>query len=259
MTTGLASLSKARILVIEDEPDLRLLIETHLKRDGHETVAVGDGESAFMRVQDEVFDLIVVDWMLPGLSGLDLIRSFRIKPDLKGLPILMLTARNEAADVVLGLEAGADDFVAKPFDSPVFLARVRALLRRSQWLFLREDSAKGSERRGDGLQLPVSYAQAALSVVRLGQLELRPDSHEVFCHGEKVDLTPSEFRLLMALSDARGKVLTRDKLIEAVQGVGVVVVDRAVDTHVFGLRKKLGKCSSTIETVRGVGYRVRSD
>jgi len=246
---------KNRILVVEDEPDLRILIETQLKRDGHVCESAADAEAGFLKMQDEEFDLVVVDWMLPGMSGLDLIRSFRMKPSLQTLPILMLTARNEPADVVLGLEAGADDFVSKPFDGPVFLARVRALLRRRQWLREKETPVSDVSE----VTLAASVRSEASREIKLGELVIKPDSHEVFCFGGKIDLTPSEFRLLMALSDARGKVLTREKLIEAVQGIGVIVVDRAVDTHVFGLRKKLGNCAATIETVRGVGYRVRSE
>jgi two-component system phosphate regulon response regulator PhoB len=171
--------------------------------------------------------------MLPGTSGLELAR--RLRQASPGAPVLMVTARTEAADIVAGLEAGADDYLTKPFEIPVLLARVRALLRRAQ----------------------AAPAEAMPETLEVGGLRIDLRAHEVRCDGHPVALTHSEFRLLTALMRESGRVLTRQRLIERVQGQGVVVVDRAVDTHVFGLRKKLGACGEVIETVRGVGYRVR--
>jgi two-component system phosphate regulon response regulator PhoB len=174
--------------------------------------------------------------MLPGVSGVDFTRRVRKNPAQADVGILMLTARVESSNIVEGLEAGADDYLTKPFEPRVLVARVRALLRR--------------QRRDIASEL------GSNAVIRHGDLELHPETFEVKVSGEKVDLTYSEFKLLLALIENRGRVLTREGLIRHVQGDGVSVVGRTVDTHVFGLRKKLGACADLIETVRGVGYRV---
>lgn len=234
---------KVRILLVEDELDIQDLICLHLKREGYLVEAVADGEQAVNVLRkDSAFDLLVLDWMLPGMSGLDITRAVRENPALRLVPILMVTARMEATDIVRGLEAGADDYVTKPFEVPVLMARVRALLRRMQ-------TATSTAT------LPASSD----SWIRMGNLRIHPDAYEVKCGDDPISLTPSEFKLLLTLAQNRGRVLTRDRLIDAVQGVGVTVVDRAIDTHVFGLRKKLCDCSEVIETVRGVGYRVRGE
>jgi two-component system phosphate regulon response regulator PhoB len=236
MTTERA---RARILLVEDEDDIRSLMALHLKREGFEVVEAVDGEEALRRIREGGWSLMVFDWMLPGLNGIELVRASR--EARVASPILMVTAKAEPADIVLGLESGADDYITKPFEVPVLLARVRALLRRR---LLAPTGPGGS---------------ASLAELVVGGIALKPEAHEVRCQGAEVDLTPSEFKLLHALMQSQGKVLTRQKLIDLVQGQGVAVVDRTVDTHVFGLRKKLGACGEVIETVRGVGYRVRSD
>jgi two-component system, OmpR family, phosphate regulon response regulator PhoB len=225
----------ARILVVEDEDDIRDLISLHLRREGYAPDPASTGQEGLRKLQAGGFDLLIVDWMLPGMSGLDLVRASRQKEGARGPGVLMVTARTEPADIVVGLEAGADDYVTKPFEVPVLLARVRALLRR----------ARASQAQGPGSRL------------RAGGVSLDLEAHEASCEGEPVSLTVSEFKLLAALLQNRGRVLTRDRLIELVQGQGVSVVDRAVDTHVFGLRRKLGACGDLIQTVRGVGYRIR--
>ena len=229
--------SKARILVVEDEQDIRDLMALHLLREGFEVEEASDGEGALRKLNTSRFDLFAFDWMLPGMSGLELTRALRKKGD--DSPILMVTAKVEPADIVLGLESGADDYITKPFEVPVFLARVRALLRRANDASVEPPSAQSARE------------------LRLGDLKIDLDAHDVHCAGENVSLTPSEFKLLTALIQNQGKVLTRSRLIDLVQGEGVAVVDRTVDTHVFGLRKKLGPCGDLIETVRGVGYRVK--
>ncbi len=226
-----------RILVVEDEADVRELMLMHLKREGIEAEGVDNGEEALRRFRERSFDLAVLDWMLPGLSGLEICKSLRYGSNTPRIPILMVTARAESADIVRGLESGADDYITKPFDLPVFLARVRALLRRVS----EEETPKAGERPG---------------LIRIRDLSLDPEAHKVFCGSSELHLTPSEFKLLHALMQHQGRVLSRERLIELVQGEGVVVVDRAIDTHVFGLRKKLGPCSEVIETIRGVGYRI---
>lgn len=232
-------LTKPRVLVIEDEADVRDLLVLHLKREGFEVIAEDDGEKGLKHFEGATPDLAVVDWMLPGMSGLDVTKW--IHENRRGLPILMVTARADSADIVRGLESGADDYVTKPFEIPVFLARIRSLLRRAK----------------QGAGAPDAVLPKKL---RVGDLELNTETYDVaLANGaQRLSLTPSEFKLLKALMLNQGRVLSRDRLIELVQGEGVTVVDRAIDTHVFGLRKKLGPAADFVETIRGVGYRMKS-
>lgn len=225
-----------KILVVEDEKDIRELLTLHLKRSGFEVHAFPQADEIQEKIEKEKFQLAIVDWMLPGISGLELIRQIRRQKKSHELGILMLTAKGEPSDVILGLEVGADDYLVKPFDVQVLLARVRALQRR-----LELQSAPA----------PKEY--------KLRELTVQPDSHEAFLAGEKIHLTRSEFKLLLALVQNQGKVLSRDQLMELIQGEGVTTVDRVIDTHIFGLRKKIGTASDSIETVRGVGYRVKPE
>lgn len=224
---------RIRVLVVEDEPDIRELMAMHIGREGFETVAVDDGEKGLKYLNSEPFDLAVIDWMLPHRTGLEICRATAGR-----VPILMVTARADTSDIVRGLEAGADDYITKPFDIGVFLARIRALLRRSQ--------TSPGEKDPNGWYY-------------LGSLKLHPILHKVFSNGEELKLTVSEFRLLSALMANRGRVLSRQGLIDLVQGPEVTVTDRTIDTHVFGLRKKLGPAADHIETIRGVGYRVKNE
>lgn len=234
-----------RVLIVEDERDIADLMSLHLKREGHDVITVENGEDALRMLNSEApardYQLLVLDWMLPGLSGLELCKKIRGEKASSGdaaaaVPILMVTARAHTSDIVLGLEMGADDYITKPFEIPIFLARVRALLRRS---------SVGEEEQ--------------TRVFELGDLSVNLESYQVTCQGKELQLTPSEFKLLVALIRSQGRVLTRERLIDMVQGEGVTVVDRAIDTHVFGLRKKMGRCSELVETIRGVGYRIRTD
>ncbi len=236
MTTPPA-IESSRILIVEDEDGIRNLLSLHLKRDGHEVDAVRSSEEAHRLLRGQRYNLLVLDWMLPGESGVNLAKEIRAKRD-DDIPILMVTAKADPNDIVFGLEAGADDYLTKPFDTAVLIARVRALLRR----------ARGS-----------ATDKSDATEVRLGQLLINAEKVEVTCAGEPLSLTASEFKLLFAMAKNRGRVLTRDTLIAQVQGEGVAVVGRTVDTHVFGLRKKLGACGDLIETVRGIGYRVRAE
>lgn len=231
-------LTQERILIVEDETEIRELITLQLQRDGYVVEAVGTGEQALQAATKNQYDLFVLDWMLPGLSGLEIARYLRQKSSQKTVPILMVTARVAPGDIISGLEAGADDYVSKPFDASVLLARVRALIRRTR---LQKEQKDASE----------------VKHLKVGELQMDLDSHEVHCCNEQVYLTPSEFKLLQTLISQSGKVHTREALIQEVQGTGVTVVDRAIDTHIFGLRKKLGACADVIETIRGIGYRVK--
>lgn len=231
-----------RVLVVEDENEIRQLIVLHLKREGYLVDEVADGEKATRLLSSQNYQLVILDWMLPGMSGLEITRWIRSRRDLDKIPILFVTAKVEPEHIATGLDAGADDYLTKPFDTLVLMARVNALIRRHQWL---------TEER------PKEQADARSSRLQAGALEMEPSSYEAYLDGEKLDLTRSEFRLLVSLLQNQGKVLTRERLIEEIQGEGVNVVGRTVDTHVFGLRKKLGEHSHLIETIRGVGYRVR--
>lgn len=226
----------AHILVVEDEKDISDLIALHLKREGYNVTVVENGEDALRLLGDTSHDLVILDWMLPGLSGLDVCKKLRSNPTYAShkAPVFMVTARAHTSDIVLGLEMGADDYITKPFEIPVFTARVRALLRRAR-----------------------SAATEPRDVIDLRGLRIDLAGHQVTCDGEPLSLTPSEFKLLVSLARNAGRVLTRERLIDLVQGEGVTVVDRTIDTHVFGLRKKLSQYSDVIETIRGVGYRVK--
>lgn len=245
--------SSQNILIVEDEGDVRDLIAIHLKRAGHKVTAVSSveearGAFAVSRSGGATkIDLVVLDWMLPGASGVEFCRELRRQGSRGEVAVLMLTAKSEPQDIVEGLDAGADDYLPKPFESSVLIARVRALSRR---LKLPESAAPSTGQVG---------TKAVFETIRLGGLSLYPETYEVKCGQEPILLTPSEFKLLMALAKSQGRVLTRDSLISQVQGDGVSVVGRTVDTHVFGLRKKLGSCADVIETVRGVGYRVKPE
>lgn len=222
-------MSKYRVLVAEDENDIRELILLHLTREGHSVDGCGDGAEALQLAQSNDYDLVVLDWMLPGKSGLEITKELRKSKNYDRMGILMVTAKGANSDLILGLESGADDYLVKPFELSVLMARARALLRRKE--------KKGSQ-------------------LSLGPLTIDEAAHEAKLNGSLISLTPYEFKLLATLAQNKGRVLTRDRLIAEVQGDGVAVVERAIDTHVFGLRKKLGECADLIETVRGVGYRI---
>ncbi len=229
--------TKERVLIVEDEKDIADLMLLHLKREGCEVEVVDNGEEALVRIQRNRYSLLILDWMLPGISGLDLCKKISAENLVStGTCILMVTARAQAADIVLGLEVGADDYLTKPFDISILLARVRALFRR-----VHHGESINEDKK-----------------IQIGELSINSETYEVHCGNKLADLTPSEFKLLYALMKNRGRVLTRDRLIELVQGDGVTVIDRAIDTHIFGLRKKLGDYSAIVETIRGVGYRVAS-
>jgi len=224
-----------KVLVVEDEKDIAELMALHLRREGIDVDMVDNGEQVLSMMQKTPYQLIILDWMLPGISGLDICKKIRSGQSTDNeIPVLLVTARAQTTDIVLGLEMGADDYITKPFDLPVFLARVRALLRRAG-----RAQVLDSEDR-----------------IQIGTLTLDNERHEVLCNDVRAELTPSEFKLLHAMMKNRGRVLTRERLIELVQGEGVTVIDRAIDTHIFGLRKKLGECANLVETIRGVGYRV---
>ena len=229
---------KRRILVVDDERDITEMVAFNLQRNGYEVLTSDNGPDALEVARREVPDLIVLDLMLPGLDGMEVTRRLKAEAKTARIPIIMLSAKGEETDVVVGLTLGADDYVTKPFSMKILLARLGTVLRRS-------DAAAEPEPAG--------------AVLTAGPLRIDPDKHEATVEGEGVKLTLTEFKLLTALVAARGRVLTRDQLMDKAMGTDVFVTDRAIDVHVTAIRKKLGKASWLVHTVRGVGYRLREE
>ena len=221
----------ARIMVVEDEEALTELLRYNLEGDGYDVETVMRGDDADTRLKEHIPDLIVLDWMLPGLSGIELCRRLRTRPDTKQLPIIMLTARGEESGRVRGLATGADDYIVKPFSVPELSARVRALLRRA---------------------LPERLAD----VLSFGDLEVDREKKRVSRAGRSVDLGPTEYRLLEFLMERPGRVFSREQLLNGVWGSQIYIDERTVDVHVGRLRKALNRGHETdpIRTVRGAGY-----
>ncbi len=227
-------MAQKSILVVEDEADILELIRFNLAREGYRVSGVEDGETALARAFEKPPDLVVLDLMLPGINGLDVCRALRADPRTAITPIVMLTARTEEADVVAGLELGADDYITKPFSPRVLAARIRAVLRRR-----RESRAPEDE------------------TVKVHDLVISPQRHEVRLRGKAIELTATEFKLLHFLARHPGWVFTRDQIVDRVRGEDYAVTERSVDVQVVGLRRKLGAAAAYIETVRGVGYRFK--
>jgi len=220
-----------RILVVDDEPDLLELVRVTLVQAGYEVEAVADGRAALDAVRRAPPDLVVLDLMLPDVSGTEVCRLLRADPDQASVPIIMLTARADEVDRVVGFELGADDYVTKPFSPRELTLRVNAVLRRQ--------------------------AVPALESAALEHAGLRLDTerHRCFVDGVEVDLTAKEFELLGQLMRRSGRVMTREQLLDSVWGSDITVTTRTIDTHLKRLREKLGRSGSLIETVRGIGYR----
>ncbi len=220
-----------RVLIVEDEPSIAELIAVNLRHNGFAPIWAEDGECAQRELDAQLPDVILLDWMLPGASGLQLARRWRGDARTRGVPILMLTARGDEPDKVAGLDAGADDYVTKPFSTQELLARIRAVLRR----------------RAPG--------QAGESIA-VGALKLDGATHRVSWQGQPVKLGPTEFRLLRHLMRQPERVHSRAQLLDKVWGDHVFIEERTVDVHVKRLREALGEASAMIETVRGAGYRL---
>jgi two-component system phosphate regulon response regulator PhoB len=223
------------ILVIEDDGDIRTLLLHHLHKDGYSAAGAPNGEEGLRKAQERHPHLIVLDLMLPGMDGMAVCRKIRKNPELKNTLVLMLTARSEEEDTISGLEAGADDYVTKPFSNRVLLARIRSLLRRGG-IFADESEDDGN--------------------LTVGEIRLVPEMREVTVNGRRVELTAGEYKMLQVLMRRPGVVFTRNQLLDLVRGALHAVTDRAVDVQVVGLRRKLGRAGSMIETVRGAGYRI---
>ncbi len=227
-------MARQRILIIEDEEDVIELIKYNLEKEGYLVSGAASGEKGLSMVKDHNPNLILLDLMLPDLDGLEICRVLKRNEKTESIPIIMVTAKGEEADVVAGLELGADDFVAKPFSPRVLLARIKAVLRRS--------SAKppGEKEKID-----------------LGDIVIDPGRFEALANGRPVALTTTEFSLLHYLARRPGWVFSRNQIVNAVRGDDYPVTDRSVDVQIVGLRRKLGKAGSRIETVRGIGYRLK--
>ncbi len=226
---------KPTILLVEDEEDIASLIKLQADLSGYKMIIESDGINGYRACEREKPDLVVLDIMLPGQSGLDVCRKIKHHPELKQIPIIMLSAKSEELDVVLGLELGADDYVTKPFSPKILFSRVKAVLRRGT------EPAK------------------APKIVNFGQFTLEVERYLLKKGGKPVALTLSEFGILRRLVINRGKVLTRNQLLDDVQNDDAFIVDRNIDVHIAALRKKLGPSFKWIETVRGVGYRFREE
>jgi two-component system, OmpR family, phosphate regulon response regulator PhoB len=218
-----------KVMIVEDEEPLSLMLRYNLEAEGYTVDTVERGDDAEVRLHEQVPDLLLLDWMLPGISGIELCRRLRQRDATRGLPIIMLTARGEEQERVRGLATGADDYVVKPFSLPELMARVRAMLRRSK-------------------------PELIATVLKAGELELDRETHRIRRNGRELHLGPTEFRLLEFFMLSPGRVFSRAQLLDGVWGRDVFVDERTVDVHVGRLRRALGRGRDPIRTVRGSGY-----
>jgi two-component system, OmpR family, alkaline phosphatase synthesis response regulator PhoP len=226
-------MAKEKILVVDDEEDILELVRYNLAKERYRVSSALSGEIALQKAREEHPDLILLDLMLPGLDGLTVCRELKRDPLTSSTPIVMLTAKGEEADIVVGLELGADDYIVKPFSPRVLQARIKAVLRRRE------------------------HDEADDALIRIHDLSIYPARHEVLLKGVPIILTTTEFRILHFLARRPGWVFSREKIINAVKGEDYAVTDRSVDVQIVGLRKKLGSAGECIQTVRGVGYKFK--
>jgi len=229
------NMKRPRILVVEDEPDLQELVRHHLAREKYDVAVAGDGETALREAHRRIPDLVVLDLMLPGIDGLEVCRRLRADPRTAAVPIVMLTAKGEETDAVIGLAQGADDYIRKPFGVKELVARIAARLRAAE----------------------VRRAEDAKKVSHYGELTVDTLKHEATLKGRSVPLTVTEFKLLRHLVLNAGRAFTRNELLDAVLGPDAFVIDRNVDVHVATLRRKLGGFGANLQTIRGLGYKLR--
>lgn len=227
-------MAKEHILVVDDEEDILELVRYNLSKEGYRVSLVTSGEEALKAARTSQPDVILLDLMLPGVDGLEVCRLLKQDPKTQHIPVIMLSAKGDEADIVTGLELGAVDYITKPFSPRILIARLRAVLRRRATKMVSESAP-----------------------LTIHDLVIHPGRHEVLVQGQPVDLTVTEFRLLHMLARRPGWVFTRSQIVNGVHGDDYPVSDRSVDVQVVGLRKKLGACGDYIETVRGVGYRFK--
>ena len=223
-----------KVLIVEDEEALTLLLRYNLEAEGYEVDSVARGDEAEIRLRESAPDLVLLDWMLPGLSGIELCRRIRLRRETERLPVIMLTARGEESDRVRGLSTGADDYLVKPFSMPEFVARVRALLRRAK-------------------------PETLSNVLKVGEIVLDRETHRVYRGTVEIRLGPTEFRLLEFLMRTPGRVFSRGQLLDNVWGETIYIDERTVDVHVGRLRKAVndGRMPDVIRTIRGAGYSIQ--
>jgi len=229
-------MKKEKILIVEDEKDVLNLIDYNLSKEGYTIRTAETGEAGLKIAANELPDLIILDLMLPGIDGLEICRILKKNPDTDSIPVVMLTAKGEESDIVIGLELGADDYITKPFSPKVLIARVRAILRRNK--------IKTDDER---------------TKLAIGDLVIDPDRHEVIFKNKIIDLTSTEFKLLHCLARKPGRVFSRYQIVDAIKGADYPVTERSVDVQIVGLRKKLGVAGKSIVTIRGIGYKFRND
>ena len=234
-------MAKLNVLVVEDEADIQQLVSYNLIRAGFHVTCADTGEEALERLRTEDVDCVLLDLMLPGMSGIEVCQSMRKVESSarKSIPVIMLTAKGEEEDMVAGFECGADDYITKPFSPKVLIARIKAVVKRSV-----ADQSEDEQTRK--------------SVISVDGLQIDKGRHEVSVDGEEVKLTTTEFGILSLLAGKPGWVFTRQQIIDAVRGYDFLITPRAIDVQIFGLRKKMGEYGRMIETVRGIGYRYRS-
>lgn len=233
-------MSRQTILIVEDEEDIQQLVSYHMIREGFFVKCADTGEDGLRIFSSEDVALVILDLMLPGIDGLQVCRRIRQMGDGRPVPVIMLTAKGEERDIIEGLEAGADDYITKPFSPRVLVARVKAHLRRE------EELRAGTREKKGRMRLPMG-------------LEIASDLHRVTLDGKSIELTVTEFDTLLFLASRPERVFSRQQIIDEIRGYGHVVTSRSVDVHIHGLRKKLKQAGSLIETVRGVGYRFRGE
>lgn len=240
------AVSLGNVLIIEDEADIRDLIQFNVERAGFKTRVAKNGQEGLELALANPPDLVLMDIMMPVCDGLTALRKLRESPGLRQTPVLMLTAKGEESDIVLGLELGADDYVMKPFSPKELIARIRAVLRRS----------RDGERAG---ATAVDSDKPAMQVgkITVGPIEMDLEKHQAWSQGKPLVLTLAEFKLLKTLISKPGRVFTRDQILENISGADTYVIDRNVDVHVRAVRKKLEDEAEFIQTVRGVGYKCR--
>ncbi len=228
-------MAKEKVLLIEDDEDIQELIRYNLDREGHDIKSAISAEDGLMMASSWEPDIVLLDLMLPGMDGLDACRQLKSNDTTSKIPVIMVTAKGEESDIVLGLELGADDYIVKPFSPKVLVARIRAVLRRNRLL----SDSKGEE------------------TLSIEDLAIHLGRRQVTIDGDPIELTFTEFNILHLLAAKRGWVFTRGQIVSAAKGEDYYVTDRTIDVHILSLRRKLGDKSDLIETIRGVGYRFR--
>lgn len=224
--------TKKNILIVEDEENISELIRFNLSKEGFQTTCTASGEEAIKIARSKTPDLVLLDLMLPDMDGLEICRVLKSHKSTAHIPVIMVTAKGEEADIVTGLELGADDYITKPFSPRVLVTRIKSVFRKKS---------------------PVQQEEE--KVIRAKDITIHPGRHEVLIKNQPVELTFTEFRILHLLAARPGWVFSRDQIVEGVRGEDFAVTDRSVDFQIVGLRKKLGSCAKMIKTVRGVGYK----